>query len=140
MTAPPRRFGNDCVTAPRGTRSFEPRSRRPLKLSPERRTFPTQVWARVSTYVFPVEAEEVAAEFNEAVDAFVGQQQPGLRRLEVFINPLNAAAMTVSLWESEEEMKASDDEADSLRRFVTLEKSGWIQRVDEYELVRSEPA
>lgn len=98
------------------------------------------MWARVSTYVFPVEAEEVAAQFNEAVDAFVGQPQPGLRRLEVFINPLNAAAMTVSLWESEAEMKASDEEADSLRRFVTLEKSGWIQRVDEYELVRSEPS
>jgi heme-degrading monooxygenase HmoA len=96
------------------------------------------VWARVSTYAFPVEADEVVRQFNQAVDAFVGQ--PGLVRVEVFVNPRNAAAMTITTWESEEAMAASEDDADRVRRHVALEVSGWIQRISEYELVRSEPS
>jgi|AntDryMetagUQ889_1029465.scaffolds.fasta_scaffold42132_1 hypothetical protein len=35
-------------------------------------------------------------------------------------------------------MKASEEDADRLRSHVTLELLGWIDRVDEYELIRTE--
>jgi hypothetical protein len=36
-------------------------------------------------------------------------------------------------------MKASEDTADHLRSEVALELLGWVERVDEYELIRTEP-
>jgi hypothetical protein len=44
--------------------------------------------------------------------------------------------MTITLWESEDAMRASEDEADRLRQDIALELIGWVQSVDEYELVR----
>lgn len=95
------------------------------------------MWARVSTFILPSEdVEKVIQEFDGVVDAFLGQ--PGLKGVEVFVNRKSAHAMTVTLWENEEAMKASEEDADRLRSHVTLELLGWIDRVDEYELIRTE--
>jgi len=95
------------------------------------------MWARVSRYQFPeAEVERVIEQFNEAVDAFSGQ--PGLKRTDVLVNRRSGAGITVSVWESEESMNASAEAADRLRSDIALELLGWIEGVDQYELVRSE--
>ena len=59
----------------------------------------------------------------------------GLERLEVYINRRNGTALTVSLWSEYDAMRAASDDADTAREDVALETLGWVERVDEYELV-----
>lgn len=93
------------------------------------------MWARVSTYVIPpVDLDKAVEQLNQTVDAF--GSRPGLVRVDVLLNRRNGSAMTISLWESEEAMKASEDDADDLRRGLALDVTGWIDRVNEYELIR----
>lgn len=95
------------------------------------------MWVRASSYALPVtDLDRAIEKFNQGVDAFL--QQPGLRRIEVFVNRDNGAAMTVTLWASKEAMDASAEYAEHLREDVVLEVIGWTQRVNEYELVRTE--
>jgi hypothetical protein len=95
------------------------------------------MWARVSRYQFPAaEVERVIEQLGAGVDAF--SAQPGLKRVDVFVSRKSGAGMTISVWENVESMKASEDQAERLRQDVALELIGWVQSVDEYELVRSE--
>jgi heme-degrading monooxygenase HmoA len=95
------------------------------------------MWVRASSYALPVtDLDRAIEKFNQGVDAFL--QQPGLRRIEVFVNRDNGAAMTVTHWASKEAMNASAEYAEHLREDVVLEVIGWTQRVNEYELVRTE--
>ena len=95
------------------------------------------MWARVSTFALPADDVDKAIEqFNRVVDAFLGQ--PGLKGVDVFLNRSSARAFTVTLWESKEAMTASEETADRLRSEVAHEALGWIDRVDEYELIRTE--
>jgi heme-degrading monooxygenase HmoA len=95
------------------------------------------MWARVSTFQFPPDdLDRAIQQFDAAVDAFAGQ--PGLVRADVLVNRRTGAGITISVWESHEAMKGSEDEADRLRADIALELVGWIQAVEEYELVRSE--
>jgi heme-degrading monooxygenase HmoA len=94
------------------------------------------VWGRVTTFVFPADdVNKAVAHLDRAVDAFL--RQPGLAHIDVFLDRRSGAALTVSLWESEEAMKATEDEADRLRNEIAPEVLGWIESVSEYELVRS---
>jgi heme-degrading monooxygenase HmoA len=95
------------------------------------------MWARVSRYQFPAaEIDQVIDKFNAAIDAFA--EQPGLRRADVLVSRKSGAGITITLWESMEAMKASEDEANRLREDIALELIGWVQSVEEYELVRTE--
>jgi heme-degrading monooxygenase HmoA len=96
------------------------------------------MWARVSRYQFPAtRAGEIVEHFNRAVDAF--SEQPGLRRADVLVNRKSGAGITITVWESEESMRASEDDADRWRSGIALELAGWVQAIEEYELARSEP-
>jgi hypothetical protein len=46
--------------------------------------------------------------------------------------------LTVTTWESEAATKASEDQVDSLRSHIATEVLGWVDSVDEYEVVRSD--
>jgi heme-degrading monooxygenase HmoA len=95
------------------------------------------VWVRVSRFQLPAgDREKVLEQFHYVVDAF--GEQPGLRQVDVWVHPRSGAALTVTTWESEEAMKASEDQADSLRSHIAMEVLGWVDRVDEYEVVRSD--
>jgi heme-degrading monooxygenase HmoA len=95
------------------------------------------MWARVSRYQFPAaEVENVIEQFGAGADAI--SSQPGLKRVDVFVSRKSGAGMTISVWDSAEAMKASEDEADRLRQEIALELIGWVQSVEEYELVRSD--
>jgi hypothetical protein len=59
----------------------------------------------------------------------------GLESLDVYINRRNGTALTVSVWREYDAMRAASDDADAAREDVALETLGWVERVDEYELV-----
>jgi heme-degrading monooxygenase HmoA len=93
------------------------------------------MWARVTRYQFPAaEVEQLIEQFNAGADTIAAR--PGLKRVEVLVSRKSGAGMTITIWESEDAMRASEDEADRLRQEIALELIGWIQSVDEYELVR----
>jgi heme-degrading monooxygenase HmoA len=95
------------------------------------------MWVRVSRYQFPaVEIEKVIAAFNEAMETF--SKEPGLRRADVLVNRKSGAGITITMWESEAALEASEEEADRLRSEIALELIGWVQSVEQYELVRSD--
>ena len=95
------------------------------------------MWARVSRYQFPAtRVEEVVDHFNQAVDSF--STQPGLRRADVLVNGKSGAGITITVWESEDAMRRSEEDADRWRSGIALELAGWIQGIEEYELVRTE--
>jgi hypothetical protein len=95
------------------------------------------MWARVSRYQFPAaEVERVIDYINASADAF--SPQPGLKRLDVFVSRKSGAGISVTVWESIDAMKASEEEANRVREDIALELIGWIESVEEYELVRSD--
>ena len=95
------------------------------------------MWARVSRYQFPAaEVERVIEHFNSSSEEFA--RQPGLELLDVYVSRKSGAGMTVSLWETFDAMKASEEEADRVREDITLDLIGWVESVEEYEVVRSE--
>ena len=95
------------------------------------------MWARVTRYQFPAaEVERVIDEFNAGIDEFASPA--GLKRAEVLVSRKSGAGVTITVWESAETMKASEETADRLREEIALELIGWVQSVEEYELVRSD--
>ena len=95
------------------------------------------MWARVSRYQFPAaEVDRVIDYINASADAF--SSQPGLKRLDVYVSRKSGAGMSVTVWENRDAMQASEEEADRVREDITLELTGWVQTVEEYELVRSD--
>jgi hypothetical protein len=97
------------------------------------------VWARVTTFVLPPdELAEATDRLNAAIDAFLGK--PGLARADVYLNRKSGNGITITVWESQEQMRATEEAADHLRQDVALEVAGWVDQVREFELIRSEPA
>ena len=94
------------------------------------------MWARVSRYQFPpLEVESVIEYFDAALAVF--STQPGLKRADVYVNRDSGAGITITVWESRDAMKASEEAADQVRDEIALQLTGWIQDVEEYELARS---
>jgi heme-degrading monooxygenase HmoA len=95
------------------------------------------MWARVTRYQFPVaEVEKLIDQFNAAADAIATES--GLKRVDVLVSRKSGAGISITLWESVEAMRASEDAADRLRQEIALELIGWVQSVEEYELVKSD--
>jgi heme-degrading monooxygenase HmoA len=95
------------------------------------------MWARVSRYQFPAaDVDRVIDYVNASADAF--STQPGLKRLDVYVSRKSGAGISVSVWESLEAMKSSEEEADRVREDIALELIGWVESVEEYEVVRSD--
>lgn len=95
------------------------------------------MWARVSRYQFPAaEVDKVIDQFDAALDTF--STQSGLKRADVYVSRKSGAGVTITIWETAAAMEASEEEADRLREDIALELIGWVQSVEEYEVVRSE--
>lgn len=91
---------------------------------------------RVTRFQFPAaDVERAIEQLNGALDRL---SKNGLQRVDILVNPKTGAAITVAVWESEDAMKASEEEAEEIRSELALELTGWIQAVEQYEVIRSE--
>jgi hypothetical protein len=94
------------------------------------------VRVRVTRFQFPAaDVQKAVEQLNGALDRL---SKEGLERIDILVNPKTGAAVTVGVWETEDAMKASEEEAEQIRSEVALELTGWIQEVEQYDLVRSE--
>jgi hypothetical protein len=91
---------------------------------------------RVTRFQFPAaDVEKAVQQLNGALD---GLSKQGLERVDILVNPKTGGAVTVAVWETEDAMRASEEEAEQIRSELALELTGWIQDVEQYDVVRSE--
>jgi heme-degrading monooxygenase HmoA len=88
------------------------------------------MWARVSTYELAgQDLEEAIRGFERAVAQLRGME--GASDAYLLVDRGSGRALTVTLWESEEALAASEDAADRLRREASGDR---VQSVDRYEV------
>ena len=78
---------------------------------------------------------------NEYVEGSVlpaARQMDGFRGILSLIDRENGRGLTVTLWESEEAMRASEERADRLRDDAAQAMGGTIAGVERYEVTLSE--
>ena len=88
------------------------------------------MYARVSTY--RGDADEFVRGFGSVTAPL--QQMDGFAGAYVLVDRAGGRAMTVTLWESEQALRASDEQADRLREDATQRAGGSIESVDGYEV------
>ena len=81
----------------------------------------------------PGDVAHAEDELIRAVTSF--QESHDVERIDVFVNRQNGVALAVSYWAEYDAMRAASDDADEARAEVALEATGWVERVDEYEVV-----
>jgi quinol monooxygenase YgiN len=92
------------------------------------------MWARVSTYQFS--SENLDQALDQINDALGSLDEPGLHRAELLVDRMSGKGMTITLWESEESLKASAQAANLLRNDTAHAAGASILDVEHYELVR----
>jgi heme-degrading monooxygenase HmoA len=96
------------------------------------------MFARVSTYAVPPERQRDAL---HAAEEHIGpslRRQVGYRDDGLFADPENGRMLTVTLWESEEDMHRTDEHAAWYRRFGTEDAGGRVLGTNFYEVLRAE--
>lgn len=92
------------------------------------------MWARVSTYQLPDDIDTGIQRFNEALGDL---KEPGLERAELLVDRSSGKAMTITVWDSEESIKASIEAANKLRSDAADAAGVSILDVSHYEVVRA---
>lgn len=91
------------------------------------------MYARVSTYEIPLHRleEEIrqSGDVEKTVRAIAGNQG-----LYYFVDRATGRTMSVSLWESEEALKASEEQGTALREELVQPTGGRIVSVERYEV------
>ncbi len=95
------------------------------------------MFARVSTYEVPGErAEEAIRAFTNATDAL--RSMDGAREALLLVDRNAGTAITITLWQSEEALRASEEAADRLRADASASAGGRIESVERYEVALHE--
>jgi heme-degrading monooxygenase HmoA len=90
--------------------------------------------ARVSTFTGPPEQYDAGiAKFREAVVPQV-QQIEGFRGVLGLVDRGSGKGYTITLWESEEALRASEEEANKIREQAAAASSAQITSVERYEV------
>jgi heme-degrading monooxygenase HmoA len=95
------------------------------------------MFARVSSYQFPADQAE------QAVQAFATAMNP-LRQLDgatgayLLLDRGSGKALTITLWQSEEALRASEEAANQLRSDAAGSAAGTVQAVERYEVALDE--
>jgi heme-degrading monooxygenase HmoA len=95
------------------------------------------VFARVSQYSVPPERQDQA---HRAAEEHIG---PALKMQLGFCGDLllsdrkNGRMLTVTLWESEEDMHATDEASNWFRSFGVQQAGGRVETVEFYEVMRA---
>ena len=92
------------------------------------------MFARVSTLHGPPDLLEasLAVIRQEVLPAF--RERPGFKGILSLVNPERGTWIAVSLWQSEADMQASDEEAQSLRAAAAEAGHDQILSVERYEV------
>ncbi len=97
------------------------------------------MFARVSELTAPVDQVE------QAIDGFKQQVVPAVRGMNGFsrayllVDRSSGKSLAITVWESEEAMRASEDAATQLRSSVVADVSASDVAVSRYEVAVSEP-
>lgn len=91
------------------------------------------MYARVSTY------RATADRADEAISAFTGslsqiREMQGVRGAYLLVDRQGGKAMTITLWDSEEAVRASSDAADRVRGDAAARFGGSVENVEVYEV------
>lgn len=92
--------------------------------------------ARVSSYEFPPErADELMRTFDEdrSLEAI-----PGIVEAYMLLDRAAGRALSITLWETEAALRASEEEANRIRARATAPAGGRVSRVDRYEVALHE--
>ena len=91
------------------------------------------MFARVSTYQFPADQADQGVEaFNRAVEPL--RQMSGVKSAYFLLDRASGKALSITLWESEEALTASEQAADRLRSDAAGSAGGTVQGVERYEV------
>jgi heme-degrading monooxygenase HmoA len=91
------------------------------------------VYARATTLqISPEQVQEGIVHYQAGIPSF--RESAGNRGAFLLVDRSSGKGLGVTLWESEEAMRASRQRADELRQQSAQESSGEIASVDEYEV------
>ena len=98
----------------------------------------SHVFARVSTYLG--DPAQIDQGLNYARENIVPRvkQVDGFEGVYYLVDRQSGKALTITLWESEEVLRASEEEANRLRRESAESASATIENVERYEVGLSE--
>jgi heme-degrading monooxygenase HmoA len=95
------------------------------------------MYARVTKYRAATErSDEAASAFQRGIDQL--RQMEGIRDAYVLVDRQSATAITMTLWESEEAMRASSEAADRVRSDAAEAFGATIESVEMYEVAMHE--
>ena len=91
------------------------------------------MFARVSSYQFPADqADQAVQAFNTAMNPV--RQLDGGKSAYLLLDRRSGKALTITLWESEEALRASEEAANKLRGDAAGSAGGTVQDVERYEV------
>ncbi len=92
--------------------------------------------ARVSTYQGPTDPEQIEEGLRYDRENILPQarQMDGFKGVIGLLDRQSGKALTVTLWESEEAMRASEQEANRLRQESAEAASETVEGVERYEV------
>lgn len=94
--------------------------------------------ARVTTFEGPVERMDEGARQAREQILPAARQMEGFKGMYVLADRESGKALAVTLWESEEAMRASEEAANRLRQQSAAGMGEEIRAVDRYEVVFAE--
>lgn len=98
------------------------------------------MWARVSTYEGPPENIDEDVRYSEEELLPQVRQLAGFGGVYTLADRQTGRTMSITLWDSEEDMRASETEADRLRQDSTEHAGGTILSVERFEVTYQEVA
>jgi heme-degrading monooxygenase HmoA len=95
------------------------------------------MFARVSSYQLQTDqADQAVQAFTTAIDPL--RQLDGAKGAYLLLDRSSGKALTITLWESEEAMGASEEGATKLRSDAAGSAGGTVQDVERYEVALNE--
>ncbi|HEX9887889.1 MAG TPA: hypothetical protein VGA69_00300 [Nitriliruptorales bacterium] len=96
------------------------------------------MWARISTYEGAPEAIDPSTAYvRESILPKV-RGIPGYRGIYAVADRTSGRTMSITLWDSEEALRASEADADRLRNESTEQADGSVVSVERFEVTLSE--
>ena len=95
------------------------------------------MFARVSRYEAPADQVDQAIQGFEAATGSLRQME-GIQRAYLLVDRTSGKALTITVWDSEESMRATEQAANQLRSQAMGASGGSVLEVESYEVVTQE--